>query len=325
MKHAQHNHEHHSHSHTHGAVDPSIFSNERGIRAVKWSFVILFITASFQAVIVVLSGSVGLLADTIHNFGDAATAIPLAIAFTLARRKSTKRFTYGYGRVEDFAGVIIVLIIFASAIVAGYESIDRFFHHKTITYLWVVAAASLTGFAGNEAAAVLRIKTGKQINSAALIADGYHARVDGITSLAVLAGVIGTALGYPITDTIVGLIITVMILKIVWDSGKTIFTRMLDGVEPNIIDEIIHAAKHTKEVKEITEVRARWLGHVLHAELNITVSPGLSVEQGHKIAMDVQKELLHHLNYLSNAVIHIDPSNASGEKHHVIKEHEYLD
>jgi cation diffusion facilitator family transporter len=206
------------HSHTHGfgdVVDPTILTTERGIWAVKWSLVGLMLTAVLQVVIVYISGSVALLADTIHNFGDAATAIPLWIAFLLARRKPSKRFTYGYGRVEDLAGVAIVFMILFSAVVAGYESIQRIFQPQEVKYLWAVVAASLIGFIGNEAVALFRIKVGKEIGSAALVADGYHARVDGLTSLAVLFGVVGVWLGYPLADPIVGLLITIAILKIV--------------------------------------------------------------------------------------------------------------
>jgi cation diffusion facilitator family transporter len=245
----QDNHHHeHSHAHTHGAIDPSIFTTQRGIWAIKWSFVGLFATAAFQIVIVMFSGSVALLADTIHNIGDAATAVPLWVAFRLARRKPNRRFTYGYGRVEDLAGVAIVLTILLSAIVAGYESIDRFFHPQTVKYLWAVIVASVVGFIGNEAVAQFRIKVGNEIGSAALVADGHHARVDGLTSLAVLFGAVGVWLGYPLADPIVGLLITVAILRIVWESGKSIFTRMLDGVDPEIIEEIRHAVNHTAGV-----------------------------------------------------------------------------
>lgn len=272
-----------------------------------------------------ISGSVALLADTIHNIGDAVTAIPLWFAFMLARKKPSQRFTYGYGRVEDLAGVAIVLIILFSAIMAGYESIDRFFHPQKVEYIFAVIIASVIGFLGNEAVAVFRIKVGKEIGSAALIADGHHARVDGLTSLAVLFGAVGVWLGFPLTDPIVGLLITAAIFRIVWESGKSIFTRLLDGVDPEIIDEIKHAVNHTQGVRDITEVRVRWLGHRLHAELNIAVSPELSVEEGHEIATEVRHQLLHHLRYLSNAIIHIDPVNASGEEHHCIAEHVHGD
>ena len=313
------------HGHTHGRVDPSILTTQRGIWAIKWSFVGLFATAVFQVVIVLLSGSVALLADTIHNLGDAVTAIPLWVAFTLGRRKPSERFTYGLGRVEDLAGVAIVLIILLSAIVAGYESINRLFHPQKVEHLWAVMVASIIGFAGNEGVAIFRIKVGKEMGSAALIADGYHARVDGFASLAVLVGALGIWVGYPIADPIVGLLITIIILRIVWESGRAVFTRLLDGTDPEIIDEIKHAVNHTTGVHDVTEVRVRWSGHRLHAELNVTVSPGLSVEKGHEIAKEVRHQLLHHLRYLSNATIHIDPANASGEDHHHISEHAHGD
>ena len=185
----------------------------------------------------------------------------------------------------------------------------------------MVVIASIIGCIGNEAVATFRIKVGKEIGSAALIADGHHARVDGLTSLAVLFGAAGVWLGYPLADPIVGLVITGAILRIVWESGKAVFTRLLDGVDPEVLNEITHAITHAPGVQNVTEIRVRWIGHRLHAEVNIAVSPELSVEKGHKVAMEVRRELLHHLRYLSNVIIHIDPSNASGEHHHYIPDH----
>jgi len=309
------------HQHMHGVVDSTIVTTQRGMWAIQWSFMILFATALMQAVAVWMSGSVALLADTIHNVGDAATALPLWVAFALARRPPSRRFTYGLGRVEDLAGVVIVGLIVVSVIVAGYESLTRLIHPQPITHLGVVALASIIGFLGNEAVALFRIKVGKEIGSAALVADGSHARADGLTSLAVLVGVLGVWLGYPIVDPIVGFIITAVILHIVWESSGTIFTRLLDGVDPTAIENIKHAVAHTPEVQEVTQVRVRWLGHRLHAELNIAVSPHLSVAQGHAIATEVRHQLLHHLPHLANATIHIDPLDASGEEHNCIPEH----
>src|SRR5438067_1390150 len=254
--HDSHGHAGHGHGHTHGVVDASITTSARGIWAIKWSFIGLFITAAIQIIVVYLSKSVGLLADTIHNFGDAATAIPLWVAFALARWKPNKRFTYGYGRVEDLAGVAIVLTIAFSALVAGYETIRRFIHPQPVGYLWAVMAASIVGFIGNEAVAIFRIKVGKEIQSVALVADGYHARIDGWTSLAVLFGAIGVWLGYPLADPIVGLLITIAIVQIVWQSTKSVFTRALDGVNPKIIVELRHAATHVRGVEKVTDVRA---------------------------------------------------------------------
>lgn len=316
-----HHHEHESH--THGVVNPSVATSARGIWAIKWSFVGLMATALVQVVVVWFSGSVALLADTIHNFGDAATAIPLGVAFGLARRMPTKRFSFGYGRVEDLAGVVIVLIILFSAIVSGYQAVVRLFHPQTVEYLWAVIVASVIGFLGNELVAIFRIRVGKEIGSAALVADGYHARVDGLTSLAVFFSALGVWLGYPLADPLVGLLITFAILGIVWQSAKAVFTRILDGVEPKIIDEIRHAAQHVQDVQKVTEVRARWVGHRLHAEVNIAVAPELSVTNGHEIAKEVHHQLLHHLSFLSMATIHVDPLEEAGERHHRIAAHSH--
>ncbi|MBI4557970.1 MAG: cation transporter [Candidatus Hydrogenedentes bacterium] len=301
----EHSHHHDdAHGHTHGVIDPTIASTDRGIWAIKWAFVALFVTACVQVLIVYLSGSVALLADTIHNFGDAATAIPLWIAFLFARLKPSKRFPYGLGRVEDLAGAVIVMIILFSALVAAYEAIDRFIHPRTVEYLWAVAAASVVGFLGNEAVAVFRIKVGREINSVALIADGYHARVDGWTSLAVLFGALGVWFGFPKADPLVGLGISIAILGIVWQSAKAVFTRSLDGVEPEVIDEIVHAASHVEGVAAVMDVKARWLGHHLRAEVGIEVAPNLHIPQAQAIAQEVEHELHHHLSYLTKATIY---------------------
>src|SRR6266481_5080830 len=257
-------HAHHGHGHTHGVVDPSIASTDRGLWVLKWSFAGLMVTAAIQVMVVVLSGSVGLLADTIHNFADAATAIPLGIAFWLARRGRSRRFTYGLGRVEDFAGILIILTILGSALVAAYESITRLVHPQPVGLLWAVMVASVVGFVGNEAVAIFRIRVGKQIGSAALIADGYHARVDGWTSLAVFVGAIGVWAGYPLADPLVGLVISAAIFVIVWQSARSILLRMLYGVECETLDEITHAAGHVARVEEVTFFRADSTTHRIY-------------------------------------------------------------
>jgi cation diffusion facilitator family transporter len=304
------------HGHTHGALDASLLTSRRGIGAIKWSVFWLGVTAVAQAVVVMISGSAALLADMIHNVGDAATAIPLWIAFRLSRWPPTRRFTYGYGRVEDLAGVLIVILILVSALVAGYTSVQRLAHPEPVGYLWAVAAAAFISFLGNEAVAFHRIRVGKEIGSAALIADGHHARADGLTSLAVLLGAAGVWLGYPLADPLAGLLITAVILKIVWDSSKGVFLRLFDGVDPEVVDEINHAISHVDGVRGVADVRVRWLGHRLHGEINVEVSPGLSVKQGHDLAVEVQHQLLRHLRYLASATIHIDPVGPSEAEHH---------
>src|SRR5215212_7420970 len=313
----QHNYPGHAeHDLSHGVVDPALVASERGIWAVKWSFIGLFITALVQVVVVFLSGSVALLSDTIHNFGDAATALPLWIAFALTRLGTSRRFPFGYGRVEDLAGVMVVLIILFSALVAGYQAIERMINPQPVGFLGALAAAAIVGFIGNEAVAIFRIRVGRQIGSAALVADGYHARTDGWTSLAVLVGAVGVWLGYPLADPIVGLLITAAILVIVWQSGKMVFTRLLDGVDPRVIDEIRHASGQVEGVEDVSEVRARWLGHRLRAEVNVAVAPELSVAEGHAIAREVNHRLMHELRYLDMAVVHVDPLQEAGEEHH---------
>ena len=325
---AEHSHAHQGHEghdHSHGAVDPSLVASKRGIWAVKWSFIGLLITALVQVVVVLSSGSVALLSDTIHNFGDAATAVPLGIAFALSRLGASRRFPFGYGRVEDLAGVVVVLIILFSAAVAGYQAIERLLNPQPIGLLWAVVAASVVGFIGNETVAVLRIRVGREIGSAALVADGYHARTDGWTSLAVLVGAIGVWLGYPLADPVAGLLITAAILGIVWQSGKAVFTRLLDGVEPEIIDEVREVACRVPDVENVAEVRARWVGHRLYVEANIAVARELTVTEGHEIATEVNHQLLHHLSYLGAAAIHVDPLQEAGEVHHRISAHSHDD
>lgn len=310
--HGEHDHDG-GHGHTHGVIDATIATTDRGIWAIKWSFVILAITALLQIGVVVLSGSVALLADTIHNIGDATTAIPLWVAFMLARRKPTRTFPYGLGRVEDLAGTVIVLIILFSAIVAGYQAIDRLVHPQTVTHLGWLTAAGIVGFLGNEAVAVFRIRVGREINSAALIADGYHARTDGLTSLAVVAGAIGVWLGFPLADPIVGLLITIAIFGIVWQSARSVLTRMLDGVEPAVIDEIHHAAEHIPGIK-IVDAKARWVGHKLHADVAIRIDDTLPLSEANRMATSLESELFEHMPAL--AVANIRFSNGSPEHDH---------
>ena len=296
------------HGHTHGVIDPTIATTTRGIWAIKWSFVVLAITAALQLVVVVLSGSVALLADSIHNIGDAATAIPLWVAFVLARRKPSKTFTYGLGRVEDLAGIVIVLIILFSAIVAGYEAVDRLINPRPIAFLSWVAIAGIIGFIGNEAVAVFRIRVGREINSAALVADGYHARTDGFTSLAVVLGAIGVWLGFPLADPIIGLLITIAIFAIVWQSSKAVLTRMLDGVEPGIVDEIHHAAEHVRGIEAVHRVQARWIGHRLHADVSISVPDSATAKEIASVTEALKEELFAHLPALAQANVRLENS-----------------
>lgn len=315
----------HAHHHTHDVsqlvIDPVLLTTRRGMWAIRWSFFGLLATALLQLAVVFRSGSVALLADTIHNFGDAATAFPLWIAFTIARWRPNDRYPYGYGRVEDVAGVAIVLIILLSAGVAAYESVVRLIHPRVVGSIGAVMAASVIGFLGNEAVADLRIRVGREIGSAALVADGHHARTDGLTSLAVLLGAAGVWLGFPAADPLIGLMISAVILRIGWQSARSVFARLLDGVDPGLVDEIRHAASHAAGVRAVTDVRVRWLGHRLHAEVNLAVAGELSVAEGHALGLEARHEILHHVPHLSEVTVHVDPEDASGEIHHRVVGH----
>jgi len=311
-------------SHGHDAavsVDAALETSRKGNRALFISFAALALTAILQAVVVLLSHSVALLGDTLHNFADALTAIPLAIAFTLGRRAATKRFTYGYGRSEDLAGIIIVLFIAGSSALAGYEAIRRLLHPHDLQYLWLVGAASVIGFLGNELVARYRIKVGREIGSAALVADGLHARTDGLTSLGVLVGAIGVAFGFRLADPIVGLAITVAILMVLRDAGREVFRRLMDAVDPDLVDQVHSELLATPGVLELGDVRLRWIGHALRAECEVVVDHGLSVVQAHTITEEAQHRLLHSVRRLSAALVHADPFAHEGDDHHEVTAH----
>lgn len=303
MKAAMHHHHSSDQGHTHGAIDPEITTSERGLWAVKWAFVGLMVTAAIQTVVFVLSDSVALLADLIHNLADASTAIPLGLAFWVGRWRPTREFAYGYGRAEDLAGVAVVVIIAFSALVTGYESVERLLHPHPLNHLGALIAAGLVGFVGNGAVSLFRIRVGQEMGSAALIADGYHARADSLVSLAVVVGALGVWLGFPFADPIIGLLITVVLFRIVWDAGKTMLVRMLDGVEPEVVDAIQHAVEHVAGVLAVEQIRARWLGHRLYAEVAIALSPQLSLQEAQALAQQVQTQLHEHLPYLAVATV----------------------
>jgi cation diffusion facilitator family transporter len=310
-----------AHSHHHPPDAAQLQAGEKGIWALKLSLLGLSATAIFQAVIVYFSGSAALLADTLHNVVDALSSIPLWIAFVLARRKPTDRLTYGYSRLEDIAGLLIVALIVATAFVVGYESYQKLAEGHVPQHLpWVIAGA-LIGYAGNEAVAQLRIRVGKQIGSAALVADGHHARSDAFTSLGVLVGTVGVYAGYPWVDPVVGMVFAVFILKIGWNSAKDIFSRLADVVEPGLVDSIREAARNVDGVMSVLDIRARYVGHSLRVEVTIEVNGELSVAAGHDIAIEVQRKLQHAFPLLVSPTIHVDPSGHQGEEHHFMEHH----
>jgi cation diffusion facilitator family transporter len=305
--------------HSHDAadsVDSALEGSARGIRAVKISLVVLAVTAALQVVVVLISGSVALLADTIHNFADALTAVPLWIAFVLSRRSASRRYTYGFGRVEDVAGLFVIAMIALSAVLAGWEAIDRLLNPSPVDNLGWVAAAGVIGFAGNEIVAVYRIRVGRRIGSAALVADGLHARTDGLTSLAVVLGAAGVALGWPAADPIVGLAIAIAILAVLRSAARDVFRRLLDGVDPQLVDAAERTLLSTAGVTGVRSMQLRWLGHSLRAEADIEVDPTLTVAQAHDIAHHAQAQLIDSVRRLDGATIHAGPAGAHADHRH---------
>jgi cation diffusion facilitator family transporter len=305
----------HSHAHD-SAVDAALESSAQGMRTLRISLAGLAATACAQAVVVALSGSVALLGDTLHNSADALTAVPLGIAFMLGRRRPTRRYTYGYGRAEDLAGVIIVAVIVLSSAAAAFAAVQRLLHPYPVTHLLAVAIAAMLGFAGNELVAVYRIRTGRRIGSAALVADGLHARTDGFTSLAVLVGAGGLAIGWRWADPVVGLLITVAILAVGWQAAREVGRRLLDSVDPALTELAETTLRATPGVLAVGPVRLRWVGRTLRAECVISVDPSLSVIQAHAVAVAAEHALIHAIPRLAAAVVHADPLD--GADHHAL-------
>lgn len=305
--------------HSHEAadkIDAAMEASAEGMRVLWISLAILGVTAALEAVVVAVSGSVALLGDALHNAADALTAVPLAIAFIAGRRPPTRRYTYGYGRAEDLAGVAIVLVIAASSALAAYEAVSRLAHPRAVSNLIAVAVAALIGFAGNELVARCRVRVGRKIGSAALVADGLHARTDGFTSLAVLLGAGGVALGWNWADPVVGLAITVAILAVLRQAALEIYRRLMDAVDPALVDQAEQTLRATPGVLDIGQVRLRWIGHQLRAECEVIVDGAASAIQAHQVAVSAEHALLHALPRLTAAIVHADPEEAGGDDHH---------
>ena len=274
-----------------------------------------------QGVIVLFSGSVALLGDTLHNFADALTAVPLGIAFLLGRRVATRAYTYGFGRAEDLAGIVIVLVIAASAVLAGWTAIDRLLDPREMTHIPWVFAAGIIGFVGNELVARYRITVGRRIGSAALVADGLHARTDGFTSLAVVLAAVGAWLGWTWADPVVGLAITIAIAVVLKDAGREVYHRLMDRVDPGLVDQAEQVLRTIPGVHDVSGLKLRWIGHRMHAEAAIVVGADLSLLAAHEIAADAEHQLTHRVPRLAAATVHVDPDSHPGDDHHVALSH----
>ncbi len=326
---APHHHHHDEHSggvlgrlreliapHSHDAadtVDDALETSAKGTRALVLSLAVLGATALLQGLVVLWSGSVALLGDTLHNLADALTAVPLAIAFSVGKRPANRRYTYGYGRAEDLAGIAVVGFIVASSALAAYQAIQRLLHPQHVDHLLAVGLAGFLGFVGNEVVARYRIQVGREIGSAALVADGLHARTDGFTSLAVVAGAIGVGLGFEQADPLVGLLITVAILSVLRDAARQVYRRLMDAVDESLLDEVEAVLHATPGVRRTGTVRVRWVGHALRAEAEIVLDPTLTLAAAHAITVDAEHRLLAEVKRLRAVLVHADPE---GDEHH---------
>jgi cation diffusion facilitator family transporter len=306
-------------------VDSALESSREGLRALWISLVALGVTAALQAAIVVFSGSVALLGDTLHNVADALTAVPLGIAFILGRRAATRAYTYGFGRAEDLAGIVIVLVILGSAVLAAWTAVDRLLDPQGMTHIPWVFVAGVIGFLGNELVARYRITVGRRIGSAALVADGLHARTDGFTSLAVVVAAGGAWLGWNWADPVVGLAITAAILFVLKDAAREVYYRLMDRVDPALVDQIERELRTVAGVQGVTGVRLRWVGHRLQAETGIVVDEKLSVVAAHEIAADAEHQLTHRVPRLAGVTVHVDPATDAGHDRHIDLSHQRRD
>ncbi|HEX7734915.1 MAG TPA: cation diffusion facilitator family transporter [Ktedonobacteraceae bacterium] len=330
-KHDEHIHEHaeehshdeggHGHGHEHGRVDADLYGDRAGLRAVQISTAGMLLVSLIQLFIAQIGGSAGLFADALHNMGDVLTTVALWIAFVVSRKAANRRYTYGYYRAEDLAGIFIVLVIIASAAAAAVESLLKLSSGNVPTQLYLSMAAAAIGCIGNEALAHYKISVGKRINSVPLVADGQHSRIDGLTSLAALIGLIGVKLGFPLADPIAGLLITLVILSVVYSTTRSVLQRLLDAVDPRVIPSILTTANNVAGVEAVNEVRARWIGHTLHISMNIEVDPQLTLLAAHEIAEQVRHRLFHEISGISEVIIHTDPRGSEIDYHQTMAHH----
>jgi cation diffusion facilitator family transporter len=344
-QHHNHHHDDHDHPHDHAHRNDSIWRNRlghllgagshdhgdrigshleasaEGLRAVAISLAGLGATALLQLLVVMMSGSVAMLADTIHNFSDALTAVPLGLAFLLSRRRPTRRYTYGYGRAEDLAGIFIVAMITLSATITAWQAIERLLDPRDIHRAGWVAVAGLIGFIGNEAVAGYRIRVGRRIGSASLVADGLHARTDGLTSLAVLGAAIGSMAGWQLADPIVGLVISLAILNVLRVAARDIYRRLMDAVDPDLVDQIDAQLSAAPGIRAVERTRVRWIGHQLHVDADVTLDAHLDLVQAHHLLEETRHQLLHDIPRLADALLHASPTNQHGDPHAITRHH----
>ncbi len=316
-----HSHTHGAHGHEHGRVEADLYGDRAGLRAVQISTGGMLLVSLIQLLIARIGGSAGLFADALHNLGDVLTTVALWLAFVISRRAANRSYTYGYYRAEDLAGIFIVLVIIASAVASAVESILKLNSGNVPTQLYLGMAAAAIGCIGNEIMAQYKIAVGKRINSVPLVADGQHSRIDGLTSLAALLGLLGVRLGLPLADPIAGLLITVVIISVVYSTTRSVLQRLLDAVDPRLVPAIITTASQVEGVEGSSEVHARWVGHALHITMNIEVDAQLTLLKAHEIAEEVRHRLFHEIPGVAEVIIHTDPGGTGQDYHQAMAHH----
>lgn len=305
------------------SVDDALEGSQEGGRTVVVSLMLLLVTAGMQLLIAALSGSSALFSDALHNGADAITAVPLWFAFRLSTRPPTRRFTYGLGKVEDLAGLAVLIVVATSAALAAYNAVDRLVHPQKISHLPVVVIAGLIGVVGNEVVARYRTRVGRRIGSAALEADGDHARADGIASSLVVVGAIGAALGFTWADPAMGLLIALVILLVLLHASVNVGRRLLDAVDPHVVERIFESVAGVDGVAGVSSVQARWIGHRLHAQVRLNVPGPMSVTAAHAVAEAALHRLLHDVPKMSDAIVHVDPAGANVQAHELTAHHRH--
>ncbi len=295
------------HGHSHVPSNNLAASTRDGLRVVAIATAGMLVVAAVEFIFFAISQSAGLLSDALHNLGDVFTTVAIWAAFLVARRPATRRYTYGYHRAEDLAGAFITLVIVVTAALAAWQSYVRLVTNAVPTQIGWAIGAALVGFLGNEALAQYKIREGKRLNSQPLIADGQHSRTDGITSLAAAAGLFLDYLGVRHADPVAGLLISVAILYILVDVGREVFRRLMDAVDPEVVEQVRERALSVPGVAEVADVRARWGGRRLYVAFNIGADSALTLAQAHAIAERARQEVLAHVSGASIVDIHVDP------------------
>ncbi|HLZ72210.1 MAG TPA: cation diffusion facilitator family transporter [Dehalococcoidia bacterium] len=311
-----------AHGHSHGAAGGLDLRTAEGIRAARWSSLALLVTGAIELVIFALGNSAGLLADAMHNLGDVTTTLAIWAAFTFARREANERFPYGYHRAEDLAGMFVLIVMVASGIAAGYESLQHLLTGSHPSHLALSAVAAFVGFAGNELTAQYKTRVGRRIGSVSLEADGAHSRVDGLVSLAALAGIGGVAAGFERADGLAGVLITLVIAGVIVSTARGVIGRGMDAVDPALTSQVRSVAAAVPDVLDVHDVRLRWAGRALFVSLSIALPPQLPLAQAHDAAEAVRHALLHQVEGVQAVDVHMDPAAEHEAAHSLTAHHD---